>query len=172
MPATVPPNAQGLLSQLRDIHTPAPIGNWPPAPGWILLAVLVLIAVAWLTWWLIHRWRANRYRREALKELDELMSSWRTSADAATYLVRYTELLKRTALTHFPRDRVANLTGEAWVDFLDRSANTDEFSMGAGQVLIEGHYRAANETVDVDELHRLGEMWIKHHDRGTLEKAA
>ncbi|MGB4246521.1 MAG: DUF4381 family protein, partial [Pseudohongiellaceae bacterium] len=31
------------LSQLADIHLPEPIGFWPPAPGWWVLLVLLLV---------------------------------------------------------------------------------------------------------------------------------
>jgi len=164
--------AQGPLSQLRDIHTPAPVGAWPPAPGWIILAVLAVVAVGALIWWLVRRWRANRYRREAVRELEALLVRFREGADPFTFLGDYTALLKRTALTHYPRDRVAHLTGEAWVDFLDKSAGTNEFSMGAGQVLIDGNYRPVDDDIDVVELHRLGKYWIRRHSRATLEKAA
>lgn len=163
---------QGPLAQLRDIHTPAPVSNWPPAPGWFILAALLLIAVVALTWWLFRRWWDNRYRREAMRELESLRAGFGAGSDPAGFLTDYSALLKRAALSHYPRGAVAHLTGEAWVEFLDKSAGTNEFSMGAGQVLIDGNYRPIDEAIDIDELHRLGRYWIRRHSRKTLEKAA
>ncbi|WP_147471835.1 DUF4381 domain-containing protein, partial [Pseudomonas cichorii] len=37
------------LDQLQPLITPAPIGFWPPAPGWWLL-MLLIPAVAWGFW--------------------------------------------------------------------------------------------------------------------------
>lgn len=51
-------NPQDPLSQLRDIHLPATGGFWPPAPGWWLLALILLLSLAGLCW-LLHR----RHRR-------------------------------------------------------------------------------------------------------------
>ena len=45
-----------LLAQLKDIHVPLEPLWWPPAPGWWLLCLVVLIlislALRWLRGWL------------------------------------------------------------------------------------------------------------------------
>lgn len=155
--------AQGdPLSQLRDIHVPEHITTWPPAPGWWLLAALAVIAIGAAIWWLHRRWRGNRYRREALAELEALRHDFDRTQVTHDYLERFSALLKRVALTHYPRESVANLTGERWVEFLDRTTGTTEFSMGVGQVLVSGPYEAAPDA-DIERLHELGEYWIRQH---------
>ena len=150
------------LAQLRDIHLPPPPEMWPPAPGWWVLAFFgVVLAVVGLVW--IYRWwSGNRYRREGLEQLDSLLRSYRNTQDGTVYITGYSALLKRVALSRYPREQVASLTGEAWVQFLDRAASTNEFSMGNGQALISGSYTPEPD-VDVEELHKLGEFWIRHH---------
>mgnify|MGYP001548978984 CR=1 FL=1 len=61
--APLPPGALDLLNSLKDIHEPAPPGLWPPAPGWWLLAAIVLGAlVALLVEWLRRRRAARPVR--------------------------------------------------------------------------------------------------------------
>src|SRR5262245_52349452 len=99
------------LARLHDIVVPPAVGWWPPAPGWYwLLGFAVLAALALL----LHGfavWQRNRYRREALAELATLE---RQACDRKTrdgVPAGISELLKRTALTAFPRPRVASLSG-------------------------------------------------------------
>jgi hypothetical protein len=161
------------LAALRDIHLPAPIETWPPAIGWWLLAVIGVIACIAIIYALWRYWRANQYRREAMAQLRQLREQ---HADTARdYLYHYTTLLKRVALTHYPRTKVAALTGEAWVAFLDETCGSREFSMGAGQVLIQGQYQAAelfDKEINIDALHELGEHWIKRHRDLPVERSA
>ena len=56
---------------LRDIHLPAPISWWPPAPGWWLLLFgipTLLILLAWLWRWV----RRKTVRKLALAELESI----------------------------------------------------------------------------------------------------
>jgi hypothetical protein len=98
----------GSLSNLVDIVPPDPGPWWPPAPGWIWAAALLLVlAVAWgvLTWL---RWKRNAYRREALAEL----------AAPDVTVDQIFGVLKRVALVSFDRSEVARLSGLSWLDFL------------------------------------------------------
>lgn len=106
------------LSQLRDIHLPAPVSWWPPAPGWWLLAAVALLAALGL--YARHRLRRrNRWRRLALSELARLRQGHESQPPAAL-LGELSVLLRRVAVSRFPRDEVAALSGDAWLAFLDR----------------------------------------------------
>ena len=154
-----PPGQTDPLANLRDIHIPGAIDPWPPAIGWWLLAAAALIAISYGIYRVFKWWKSNQYRREGTRALKYLMEN---HASEKQYLRDYSDLLKRVALSSYARESVANLTGEAWVSFLDRSTGTKEFSMGEGQILIQGNYEL-NPSVDVDKLHRLGLYWIKKH---------
>ena len=166
-PGIVPPTQADPLAQLRDIHLPPAIDIWPPAPGWWGLAFLGILATLSLLYWLWGRWQANKYRREAIRQLESILEKYASDGDASLYLHDYQLLLKRVALTRFNRDLVASLTGEAWVAFLDKSSNGSEFSMGAGQALVDGNYVDAARTgigsADIESLHQLGQQWIRKH---------
>lgn len=155
------------LAQLRDIHVPGMIEAWPPAPGWWILAALgVLLVIAGITW-LFRYWHANRYRREAIRELTQLLKNQRNDEDDQAYLEALQRLLKRTALTGFPREAVASLTGEAWVQFLDRASGSHDFSIGEAEALIDGNYRP-DISVDAESLHLVAKSWIQKHHRRHL----
>jgi hypothetical protein len=143
------------LSQLRDIHLPAAVSWWPPAPGWWGVLALVLIA-AGLVFVLYARRRRNRWRAKALAELARLRD-----ANPESLLRDLSVLLRRVAISRFPRHDVAALTGEAWLAFLDRTlGDAKGFQSGAGRVLLSGPY-AGNAEVDTASLLALCERWIK-----------
>lgn len=166
-PNILPATQSDPLAQLRDIHLPVPIDTgpfqvWPPAPGWWILALLCLVIGLLVFRWAWSRWQANKYRREAVSQLDAILQAWESHGDTTQYLREYQFLLKRVALTRYNRELVASLTGEAWVAFLDKSSRGSEFTMGEGQSLINGNY-IEKPSADVHKLHQLGREWIRNH---------
>lgn len=154
------------LANLRDIHLPPAPELFPPAPGWWVLALIAVAALVVLVAWAYRFWARNRYRREARRDLARLETAWRKDGDDFAYLANVQALLKRVALTRYKRIDVASLTGERWVSFLDHTAQTHEFSMGAGQLLIDGHYRPVPTAFSADELtslHAVADHWIARH---------
>ena len=109
---------QSLLDQLEPLRTPPPIGWWPPAPGWWLVAFLLLAALLLLARWLWARWRAGAYRRDASKQLNQ----WSRQPEAVT-LEQINRLLKATALKAWPSEVVASLSEASWVEFLEASTD-------------------------------------------------
>ncbi len=139
---------------LRDIHLPSDIGWWPLAPGWwLLLGLLVLSALALL---LMLRFRQRRrLRRLALYQLDEL--NLLAEPQLAIALSR---LLRQAAISHFPSHETAGLTGEAWLQFLDRPFTDQPFSSGAGHCLGDAPYRPVVQ-IDGTALVALCRLWLK-----------
>ena len=116
---------------LRDVHVPVAPSLWPPAPGWWLVAVSLLLVIG--TLWSIARWRRRRLR--AWLELFEEAGRGEPSRQAAAI----SELLRRAARRiDASADR---LQGEAWLHFLDGAGKRTVFSEGAGRLLLEGGYR-------------------------------
>lgn len=145
---------------LRDIHLPAPPDFWPPAPGWWLLAAVVL---ALLTAISIRLWRYIKIQRQRRRILDLLQQLENTAADQQTpdYLARLSRLLRRLALTRFPARQIAPLTGEDWLQFLDTTGGNGQFRHGPGRILADGPYvRALDEALDTRALSSLIRQWI------------
>lgn len=166
---SLPPGSLDLLNALRDIREPAAPGFWPPAVGWWVLAALLLIGLILLGWLAWRRSQRQRPIRQALEELE----SWRNHAandhdtEAASEL---SALLKRAALTRYPRSSVARLTGDAWLAFLDDSGDTDRFSRGAGRALGDLRY-APTLTFEPDALAALARVWLERHlDGPSIER--
>ena len=150
------------LAGLVDFPLPQEVSLWPQT--WPLRIAVVLIAAGALlaTWRFAHRSYANRYRREALAELEEIQGTADTAPDqVATQL---SVLVRRTALGAFPREAVAPLAGSAWLAFLDRSYDGREFSEGAGRLLISAPYqRRSPDRVQLEALAGLVRRWIRGH---------
>lgn len=143
--------------QLRDIHLPAPVSWWPPAPGWWFVAALLLFLAA-VGYWLLRRWRRQRWRREALEELARL----RQSAATSRQLAQLSMLLRRVAVTCFPRQDVASLTGPEWLAFLERH---DGGFAAYAELLVDAPYRAETE-LDLEGLYQQAENWIRRLSNG------
>ena len=101
------------LSELAPPRAPPLPGWWPPAPGWWILAALAVALAGGALW----RWRSPRRRlcRVALRELRRIGSA---DVDLRHSARAIENLLRRYAIAVFGRERVARLTGEAWLAFL------------------------------------------------------
>lgn len=96
---------------LADIHLPSVPGYWPLAWGWWLCIAFVLSAIAVATLLLIRRQQRQQARKEAIQQLRKLN-------DPACFN-DINLLLRQTAMSYYPRQQVAGLTGGNWLAFLD-----------------------------------------------------
>ena len=151
------------VAGLIDISLPPPVSLWPQT--WTLritIALVVACAVVGL-WQFIHHWRANRYRREALAELDRIGRD-EGVGEGGEQLAELSLLVRRTALAAFPRETVAPLAGGAWLAFLDRSYGGQGFSQGAGRLLVSAPYqRVPPQGSELRSLAELVRQWIRGH---------
>lgn len=133
---------------LRDLHLPDPIGLWPLAPGWWLLIFLVCAGLIYLIYKQFLKWQRNAKRRLALRELARLRSEYDRGADAILLCKALSELVRRSMLAYAPRAEVAGLTGEPWLEWLDRGLAGEPFSTGAGRTLESLPYQRPENVED------------------------
>jgi len=137
-------NEQELLAQLRDVRMPDSPGWWPPAIGWWVVAALLLLLTISALWGLRH-WRANAWRRVALREHRSLADN---PGDISHALRGLSVLMRKVAMKVEPRHEVASATDEQWLNTLDRIGQTREYSEGVGNLLVVWPYR--NPAADTD----------------------
>lgn len=158
-------DSEELLSQLADIHLPEPVSFWPPAPGWWVLAVLLLIAVALLVRQLLKLREKQKICQYALAELDRCLQHLAdsgTDLDEARlhYINEVNSVLRRVALVHFPRSNVASLGGAAWVDFIREKGDSSLLDEDLAKALSHGRFQPRCD-VDADALNALGHAWVR-----------
>jgi hypothetical protein len=150
------------VAGLIDIPLPREVNLWPQTWESRIAVVVLLIVVVAAAWRLVHFWRVNRYRREALAELNSIGHA--SPSIPRELLPRITLLVRRTALAAFPRERIASLAGPAWLSFLDRSYGGHEFSQGVGRLLVSASYQQIlPDEAELQSLSGLVRRWIKVH---------
>jgi len=161
------PQADALQS-LHDLAVPASPSWMPQTAGWYVLFGVLAVGLIWLTVRFYRRWKANRYRGEALAGLESIKSRLREPATRGAALAELPVLVKRTALSFEPRASVAALYGEEWLRRLDSSYGGTGFSEGPGRRLIDAAYSPAEQLAhlqadEVNELVELVGLWIRKH---------
>ncbi len=153
------PNLPDPLQNLRDVHMPDPISWWPPAVGWWMIMGLLIIGVSLVLWARASRQR-TRPRRVALAQLEQVKQQYAAHANDQWAITQVSHLLRRYALAVFSRSRVAGLSGQSWLNFLDTTGSTNQFSEGPGQSLRSSPYQSHAPT-SASDLLPLVERWIR-----------
>ncbi|OED41196.1 hypothetical protein ACH42_14535 [Endozoicomonas sp. (ex Bugula neritina AB1)] len=153
---------QNPLDQLRPNHLPDPIGFWPPAIGWWLLAILILGTLSYGLYWLIKHWQKNLYRIQGRKSAKALYADYQKHQNPRQFANDCNRLLKQVALHAYPQQDIASLHGKQWQTFLSETGRDPRFTENAGLSLGEGRY-TPDWTPDVTALHSLTLSWIKKH---------
>ncbi len=149
------------LSALRDIHLPPEPGWLPPAPGWWAVAIFAAI-VGWrLVLWLRARHRRRLPARAALNRLSSLRARHRQGEAGPVLVAELATVLRRAALSRFPRERVGGLAGRDWLEFLRDTSGDPAFVDGPGQALASAPYRAHPTSIELEPMLDLAEAWVR-----------
>ena len=142
------------LAALRDVILPPDPSFWPPAIGWWLLAVLAVVLVVTVQYGI--RYFSERFALTAvMKNVSNLKQ-----LNSKAAVVELSILLKKIAVTKFPRAQVAGLTGSRWLEFLDQSGDTDQFTRGPGRILATAPY-SKQVVEDLNPVFDLCEDWVE-----------
>jgi len=147
------------MTALRPLHLPPDPSFWPPAPGWwaVGLSCLVLLAVAVF----LYRNR-NTLSRRALQELEAIRADFQRSGDGGQAQRRVSRLLKRVALSTDRREKVASLSGQAWLAYLKERSGTPFLSAAEAETFCQGMYSPRRpEPEDLEWLFEAAGRWIE-----------
>lgn len=147
------------LDQLKDIHLPAEVSPWPLSWTWwlMLLAIVCLIAAAVFAYRSYQK--RTRIKRQALKELMLLQQN---SCDLTTLH----QLLKRVALSCFPRQEVASLQGADWLLFLDQQVKKNKTGLFSNDAnfWLDNLYQAGGALLATEAHFDTCRSWLKNAD--------
>jgi hypothetical protein len=148
------------LDQLHDILIPPAVSNWLLAPGWYALGILVLtygIHIGMKFW---SNYQKNLYRREALKSLTQIQLEKDTNKEINALLV----LMKRVALKHFGREKVAALSADQWWDFIETHSKAKvsaDIRRLSQKILYTTHVQTTQD--DLSNVAKVTKVWINTH---------
>ncbi|MBX2848642.1 MAG: DUF4381 domain-containing protein [Acidiferrobacterales bacterium] len=156
------PNLQQMLSQqLRDVHLPEQLSWWPLAVGWWILIVCSTIAIIASIVGVIGHQRRNLYRKQALQQLQVCYLDWQSQQDTVSYLQAVNVILKRSILHIDGASNLVKVTGQRWVDGLNRLVKKSMSEQTGTALSIECYQ--LESTADVDIVQRDVTQWLKSH---------
>ncbi len=158
-PANIP--ASNPLQGLHDIHLPASPELWPLAPGWwIVLGLIALLSVVIGIYW----WRKRRWHSYILAQIETVIN--KPDTDLSQQLAGLSSILRRVALKRYPREQVAALHGQQWLDFVQQTSKDKHFDRNIIQPLAEGLYQSKSGSsllTEDDPLVQLIIKWIEEN---------
>lgn len=158
---------QQLLNQLEDIQLPDPIGWWPLSYSWWLLIFMFGMLLIGAIWYYFDQKKRNAYRTEALDCLNQLES---LPNSPNQQLLAVNALLKKVALTCYPRTEVASLNSEEWLRFLAKTAKHIKQPKALAETLQRSYQAPSQDPIQQQmDTHALNHFkhyavqWIKGH---------
>ncbi|WP_281556648.1 DUF4381 domain-containing protein [Thalassomonas sp. RHCl1] len=142
------------LAQLQDIHLPQQVHNYPLAPGWWILLILVSILTAIVLYKAVKTWRLNKQKRFALRQLNQ--SPIPNNAQIIA-------ILKWTTMTYFPRKSSASLFGRQFQQFLTEQLpekHQQAFTEQCGDAFDHLYQKDASDDSNI-ALSQAAILWLK-----------
>ena len=150
------------FSTLEPLYEPDAVQFSFQTPGWyILLALVLVFSLVFLIKW-IRYYNKNRYRREALENLEAIEKSYHSKPDISN-LNEVFVLLKYVAIQKFGRETVAKSSGENWLKFLEEKGKETPFPKYASLVSAVLYNSGEVSLAEAKQIIELTRKWIKTH---------
>ncbi|MDI3319390.1 DUF4381 domain-containing protein [Pinibacter soli] len=153
-------------TQFGQLIEPAPVKFSYSTPGWYVLGALLLLLLIVIAWLFVRHYIRNRYRREAIKSLQEIEGMYAANNNYTDLIYETNMLAKRVAMFTYGRHTVAGLRGEEWINYMNskwrkKSFNTNDASLLANNVYTFSPPPAEQATLFVSKT----KDWIRKHKR-------
>ena len=146
------------LAQLKDIHLPEQINNYPLSLGWWLLVIMLVSVIIFIIIRVKRTKQLRRCQQQAIKQL-----KGQTAENHIT-----SSVLKWAAIQYFPRDHIASLYGLKFQDFLISSL-PDKYQknfLNMSTATFETLYQENSTTTSTqqlnDDFQQAALLWLKH----------
>jgi hypothetical protein len=142
------------LAQLKDIHLPQQIHNYPLSIGWWLLALISLMLFVWT---IVKIRRYQSQRKDQKTAIKQLKSMPLTNSQIIS-------LLKWSCLQYFPRASSARLYGDDFRTLLIDALPTKkqaEFGL-LSKDIFTNVYQSASDDSSNEQLNQAAIHWLKH----------
>ena len=149
------------LQQLKPLHLPPDPSWWPPAIGWWILMLALVILTAWISYRLVRFYRAMRPIRHGKHLLSGLYTSLKLGhISEADFVHLSNQLIKRVLVPGLGKIKYSKLSGSQWLAELDSISGSKSFSEGDGKVL--GNERFTRDfKVNCDKLYLALDQLLK-----------
>lgn len=154
------------LSQLKDIHLPPAISNFPIAYGWWVSFVIALAMIIAAIYLFKKQRKKSAIKREALVLLKEHYEEYKKDKDQKKFLQQCNQILKRYCITHYPH--AVSLSGHNWANFLICYSQKTAFSDEIINALSEGIYQPSCQ-YNADDLYNTCVSWLKNNKPFVIE---
>jgi len=155
-------SAQADNIDLGPLYEPAPVGFHFETMGWpILFSTLgILIIVTLLKVGI--KYYKNAYRRQAIQLINTIENRFQKKQEASC-INDMMIVLKQVSLTTYARNEVADLSGVAWLEFLESKSKGTSF-LKYDKVLSQALYQnKIEQPEEVKQLFTSSKKWINHH---------
>lgn len=148
-----------LKTALADIQQPALPDEFYLAPGWLLLALTVLLALAWLARKGYRRFRRDSARRLAQQALSQILLEQPEAANAIL------QLLKQYLQTKRPGHPALAEKSAAFVAFMQQSGNLTALPPDLELLL----YSRTSDPAQLKAWHQFADLWLQQHREQGLD---
>ncbi|MFT5758507.1 MAG: ABC-type transport system involved in Fe-S cluster assembly fused permease/ATPase subunit [Alteromonadaceae bacterium] len=146
------------LAQLKDIHLPEQVNNYPLSLGWWLLVIVIISMIIFIIIQIKRSKQGKRCQQQAIKQLkDQAADNHSTSS-----------VLKWAAMQYFPRDNIARLYGAKFNEFLINALpekHQESFATISSQSfasLYQDHPMTDNQQQLNDEFKQAALLWLTY----------
>lgn len=149
---------QQNTESLRDIHLPDAISWWPPAIGWWIVLALIILAIIFVPK-LYRRITYTPLNKVVNKTFEKIIAEYKENNNDKHLLIETSQFLRQTAMSYCGRDKVAQLTGDKWVQTLNDITDADHFNEEIKQTLIKAPYQK-DISIDTEQLINTVQSWL------------